>query len=201
MPEWIEYLLNNYGYLIVFLVVFLNNAGIPVPGDTFLLGAGFLVQSGMLYLGWTVASGTLACFLGGLLGYWVGRRGGRKFLLRNRFFRITPEKMDQVERFIKRKGAKAVFFARFVALLHPVTGILSGVGKLPFLPFLIWNLAGSVAYALVYTLLGYFFGESWDMLKVWLGRTAIYTFAAVVVLASISWIIRKPLGLILKEQK
>jgi len=199
MPDWLFSLLNDYGYLILFLVVFLNNAGIPLPGDTFLLAAGALSEGGLLAPHWTVAAGAAACFLGGTLGYEVGRRMGRRLLTHPRWFRLGPDKMDRIDRFFQRYGPKAVFFARFVALVHPVTGILAGVGGIPRRIFMVYNLAGSVAYSLCYTFLGYFFGESWDWLKAWLGKTAVYFLALLLVLVLLTTVLRRPLSGLLER--
>lgn len=199
MPDWLQTLLSDYGYWIVFTVIFFNNIGLPVPGDTFLLGAGFLTAEDMFHLPVTIAVAATACFLGGDIGYWVGWRFGRKVLARIGFLRMTPEKIDQVELFLKRRGAKAVFFARFVALVHPVTGLLAGVGGVGWGPFLAYNFLGSMAYAVTYALLGYFFGESWELLRHWLGRTAVYSLALLVTIIFLTLILRRPVAMLLER--
>jgi membrane protein DedA with SNARE-associated domain len=182
MIHWLQALLAHQGYWVVFLVVFLNNLCFPVPGDTTLLGSGFLVGKGDLSLWAVVAAGTAGCFLGGNGGYWLGRRFGPRFLKKIQWLRINPRRMEHVERFFEKYGAKAVFFARFVALLHPLTGLLAGMWKTPFRPFLFFNLAGGFAYALLYTMAGYFFGQRWEIFKSWLGPAALY---AVVIAAAL----------------
>jgi membrane protein DedA with SNARE-associated domain len=79
MLHWLHSLLPNiphYGYVLVFIVVFLNNIGIPLPGDTILLGAGFILGKNAISLWPPMAAGTAACFLGGLWAFWLGRRLG-----------------------------------------------------------------------------------------------------------------------------
>ena len=196
MPDWLEDLLGLYGYPILFLAVFLNNAGIPIPGDTVLLGSGFLAEEGLFSLGWVIFIATLACFSGGCLGYWVGRRLGRKLILRSRWLRNSPERVEQMERFFKKHGPKAIFFARFVALVHPVTGLLAGMGKIPLRAFLFYNLAGSAAYAACYACAGYFFGDSWDLLKGWLGKAALYALGLVLLLILLTFLFRQPFQLL-----
>jgi undecaprenyl-diphosphatase len=176
---------------VVFPVVFLNNLCFPVPGDTTLLGAGFLVGKGHLSLWAVIATGTAAAFLGGNGGYWLGSRFGPWLLKKIHWLQITPQRVQQVEGFFEKYGAKAVFFARFVALLHPVTGLLAGMWKTPLRPFLIYNLAGSAGYATVYTLVGYFFGQRWERFKSWAGPAALY-----VVLIAVAILI---LGLFLRR--
>jgi membrane protein DedA with SNARE-associated domain len=166
--------LVHNGYLVVFAVLFLNNIGFPVPGDTVLLAGGFLVGKGVLSFWRVVVMGTAGCFLGGCGGYWFGLRFGRRFLKKITWFRVTPQRLKSMDHFFEKFGPKVVFFARFVALLHPITGLLAGMWKTPLRPFLFYNLAGSAAYAVIYTLVGYFFGQKWEIFKSWIGPVAFY---------------------------
>ena len=75
-------LIENYGYLVVFFGVMLESAGVPIPGETILLAAGVLAQRGHLDVGDAIAFGILGAVVGDQIGYWVGRRGGRPFVLR-----------------------------------------------------------------------------------------------------------------------
>jgi undecaprenyl-diphosphatase len=86
-------LIGQYGYLIVFFGVMVESAGIPVPGETILIAAGFLVQQGHLDLGDAIIFGILGAVVGDQIGYWVGREGGRRFVLRwGRYVLITQER-------------------------------------------------------------------------------------------------------------
>jgi membrane protein DedA with SNARE-associated domain len=78
-----------------------------------------------------------------------------------------------------------------VALVHPVTGLFAGVGRMRPLPFLFFNLLGSAAYALLYASLGYFFGESWDLIKEWMGRAGVLSLAGLLILAGLAYLIRR----------
>ncbi len=182
MLEWLQSLLVQYGYGALFLALFLNNAGIPVPGTTALLGAGLLAQRGGFSLGWTVLVGTAACFLGSNCGYWFGHRYGLVLLEKIKWLRLTHRRIRHMERFFGRYGAKGVFFARFVALFHPVIGLMAGVGKTPKGPFLFYNFLGSAAYTVLYALAGYYFGKEWGLHGVWELHMAFYAFFLVIAL-------------------
>ncbi len=167
-------LLAEYGYWVIGLVVFLNNLGVPVPGDTILLAAGFFSAKGNLSIWIAWCSGTLGCFMGANGGYWIGMRFGHPLLTKISWIKMTPEKINRIEKFFEKHGAKAVFFARFIALLHPVTGLLAGMGKTPLRPFLFYNLLGSAAYVCLYLFGGYYFGERWGLVRVWIGDAVLY---------------------------
>jgi membrane protein DedA with SNARE-associated domain len=82
------------------------------------------------------------------------------------------EKKKWPERLFKRYGAKVVFITRFIALPPPaVPNLLAGTTTMPWRLFLFYNLTGSVAYAVTYVLIGFFFGKKWKVLEVWLGPT------------------------------
>jgi membrane protein DedA with SNARE-associated domain len=188
--HWLHSLLVHNGYWVVFVVVFLNNLCFPVPGDTTLLGGGFLANRGILSLWAVIATGTGACFLGGCGGYWIGLRYGRRLLKKIRWLQIAPEKVRQLEQFSQKFGPKAVFLARFVALLHPVIGLLAGMWKTPFRPFLFFNLLGALAYATLYALVGYFFGQKWEIFKSWIGPVAFYGFLIAAALLTLGMFLR-----------
>src|SRR5947199_7203215 len=77
MPVLLANLLARYGYAIVFLGVFLESAGVPVPGETVLLAAGFFASQGTFALPWVIGLGIGAAILGDNAGYWLGRRAAR----------------------------------------------------------------------------------------------------------------------------
>ena len=194
MLHWLHSLLPHiphYGYVLVFIVVFLNNIGAPLPGETILLGAGFILGKAAGSLWEPMIAGTAASFLGGICAFWLGRRLGHTGLEKIHWLHLTPQRLKWPERFFKRHGAKAVFIARFIALFPPVAAnLLAGIAKMPWRIFLFYNLTGSAVYATAYILIGYFFGKRWKLLEAWLGPTALYLILAGIVLLVLGVIFR-----------
>src|SRR5215217_4586588 len=92
-------LIEHHGYLIVFLGVMLGTTGIPFPSAAILLAAGVLAQQGHLDLRDAILFGVLGAIIGNQIGYWVGHKGGRQFVLKwGRYVKLTPERLEQVER-------------------------------------------------------------------------------------------------------
>ena len=182
MLHWLHSLLPHvphYGYVLVFIVVFLNNLGFPLPGETILLGAGFILGKTADSLWQPMAAGTAACFLGGICAFWLGRRLGHGRLEKIHWLHLTSERIKWPERIFKRHGAKTVFIARFIFLFPPVAvNLLAGMAKMPWRTFLFYNLTGSAVYTTSYILIGYFFGKKWKLLEAWLGPTALYLILA-----------------------
>src|SRR5207237_3846254 len=87
----------DYGYWTVAVILLLENAGIPLPGETTLLFAAFLVFSEHRLTLWgIIVVGVIACTIGDNLGYWIGHKGGRPLLDRQRrIFRISPQHLQR----------------------------------------------------------------------------------------------------------
>ena len=200
MLNWLHSLLPHfphYGYVVVFIVVFVNNLGIPLPGETVLLGAGFVLGHTAGSLWPPMVAGTAASFLGGIGAFWLGRRLGHDGLIKMRWLRLTPAGLKKTQRFFTDHGAKSVFIARFIAVLPPVAvNLLAGMSKkMPWPVFLFLNLTGSAASTVTYILIGYFFGKQWNHFEVWLGRTTIYLLlAGIALLLLLGVIFRKSLA-------
>lgn len=171
----------RYGYLVIFGAVLLENAGVPSPGHTVMLAGGALAQQGHLRLPLVIATGVLAAVLGDNIGYLIGRRGGRAFLLKyGHRILLSPETVEKAERFFERHGPKSVFLARFITGLQTVGALLAGASRMPWRSFFVWNLLGAAAWATAYAALGYFFGASWKALERWVGHAGLFLVALLV---------------------
>jgi membrane-associated protein len=187
MLDWLQSLLADHGYWVIAVGVFLNNMGLPIPGDMTVVGGGFLAHKGILAHWMVVSVATAACFMGGNGAYWLGRRYGDRLLKKISWLHVEPRRVHQMEHFFERYGDKAVFFSRFIALLHPVTGFLAGMGKTPLRPFLFYNFAGSAGYAYLYSSAGFYFGQQWGE-QTWLGPFFFYVVMIITVIA-ILWLL------------
>ena len=167
-------LIEQYGYLIVFFGVMLGTMGIPFPSAAILLAAGVLVQQGHLDLRDAVVVGILGAIIGNQIGYWVGHRAGRPFVLKwGRYVKLTPERLEQVERLFARHGGKAVFAARFFSISRVLEALVAGTSRMRWGTFLFYSALGGAVWATVVVLVGYFFGESWVSAQHWSGRAPL----------------------------
>ena len=160
----------HWGYAAIFALVILGNAGLPVPEETVLLVAGFMVWRGELRLDIVLAVGIVSAIVGDNIGYWLGRRVGRGTLERAATWILGhPERLDAMQRFVARRGAVAVFVARFLPGLRFMAGPLAGALGLGAGPFLIANVLGAAVYVPVVVAggwaLGYGFGDYVEPLR------------------------------------
>jgi len=158
MPD-IGPLLSQWGYLAIFLIVVLGNVGLPVPEETTLILAGYLVWRGDLRLPIVLAVGIISAVGGDNVGYWIGRRYGGGVLDRLRqVTRVSPGRFEQMRQFVIRYGPLAVFAARFIAGLRFLAGPLAGAIGMRLRPFLVANVLGAFAFVPVVVVAGYAVG-------------------------------------------
>jgi membrane protein DedA with SNARE-associated domain len=183
MPEILTRLFARYGYSVIFVGVLLENAGVPAPGHTVVLGGAFLAQTGKMSLPKVFALACAAAILGDNIGYWIGRKGGRPFVKRHhRFLRLTDARQQSIEVFFHQHGAKTVFLARFVTGLQTVGALFAGMSGMSWNRFLIFNVAGAFVWSAVYCTVGFLFGASWQLLNRWVGLAGVLALVLVVVL-------------------
>jgi membrane-associated protein len=184
-----------HGYLVLFGGVMLENAGVPLPGETALLACAYMSSAagGAHFSLWFVIPAAFAgAVVGDNLGYWAGRTFARKRLERGkRFLFLTPERLQKAEQYFAKYGALTVFFGRFVALLRIAAGPAAGASGMPWGRFVLANAAGAAVWASVIGALGYAAGPAWEELHHWLGRGA-WILAALVVLAFLALHIMHP---------
>jgi membrane-associated protein len=155
----------RYGYWVVFFGVMLENAGLPVPGETVLILSGFLAYHGEVRLGRAILTAIVGATTGDSLGYCLGRFGGGALYEKCvRHFRILSRQYDRSRALFLKYGHWAVFVGRFITGLRVFAGPLAGIFRLPYLGFLLFNFTGAVGWAIAFGCLGFFFGSSWERL-------------------------------------
>jgi len=179
----------HYGYWAVGAALLLENAGIPVPGETILLLASFLAYSQHeLQLSWIILVATIAATLGDNLGFAIGYYGGRALLRRYQsLFRVPNKTLSRGETLFARYGAVTIFFARFVFGMRIIAGPLAGVLRMPWRRFLIFNFLGAGVWVTVISTAGYLFGRHWGRLERDIKRFDLAVAVLVAILAAWLW--------------
>ena len=155
-------LIAHYGYLAIFVIITLESAGLPLPGETILLTSAIYAGStGGLKIVLVVAAAAAAAIIGDNLGYWVGRRWGMPLLLRyGHLIALDHGRLKLGQYLFREHGGKIVFFGRFTAMLRAYAAVLAGVNKLDARRFFIFNGLGGVAWASIMGFGAYWCGRS-----------------------------------------
>jgi len=161
----------SHPYLLLFVLVFADQLGLPIPAAPFLLAAGTLAAAGRLGLGVALAVAWAATLPADLLWFTLGRRRGARVL--NLICRISLEPDSCVRRtqgVFARHGGSSLLWAKFVPGLGMVTAPLAGVLGMRLPRFLLYDAAGSLAWALAYLALGWEFSGELEGLTALLRR-------------------------------
>jgi membrane protein DedA with SNARE-associated domain len=183
---YVQPLVAQYGLYAVFLIVMLESAGVPLPGETALvLAAIYAGATGDLHIAQVIAAAAAGAIIGDNMGFWVGRHYGMPLLRRyGRLIHIDEKRLAFGEAMFRRHGAKIVFFGRFIAILRIFAALLAGVNRYGWGSFLFYNAAGGIVWATVFGLGGYIFGEA---IHRFTGPIGLVALAAVIIGIGVSW--------------
>ncbi|HYB28377.1 MAG TPA: DedA family protein [Solirubrobacteraceae bacterium] len=158
----LEPTLDKYGYLALGLI-FLEDFGVPVPGETVLIIAAVYAGTGRFSV-WLVALiGFLAAVLGDNVGFGIGHFGGRPLAERyGKYILLTPERLDKTASFFDRHGGKVIVIARFVEGLRQANGIIAGITGMHWARFVPFNMLGAALWVALWVSIGYFSGSHID---------------------------------------
>ena len=150
-------------------IIGLESMGVPSPGETALVLAAVLASQGKLKIWLVIVIGVSSAILGDNIGYLLGRRLGRDVLeSKGPFHRQRREVIAAGDRFFAKHGPKAVFLARWIALVRFAAAWLAGINHMRFRQFFFWNALGGITWGITFGLVGYFLGSA--------AATAISTF-------------------------
>jgi membrane protein DedA with SNARE-associated domain len=193
--ELIEYYMITYGYWTVFFGVMLENAGLPIPGETILLVAGYFCSQGGLSIPLVILVAATGAVTGDNIGFAIGHHYGRGFLLKfGRFVFLTPKRLEYMENYFRSHGNKTILIARFITGLRVFAALLAGASMMRWRVFFIYNVLGAILWSVIITLLGYVFGQSLPLLVKWVGRTGTIILIVGIVIAIIVWQFRRHLA-------
>jgi len=149
------------GYAALFGVLLAEYTGLPVPGETVLLGAVVLAGTGHLALPVVVLIAIAGAILGSCLGYVIGRRGGRRLLLRpGPFVGKRHRMLHGAERFFSRYGEAAVFLSRWVPCARYLTPLTAGAAEMSWHRFLLFNVIGGITWVASLSAVATYFGAA-----------------------------------------
>ena len=152
---------TNLGYVALAALIAGETMGVPLPGETALIAAGILASEGHLQIELVILVAAGAAIVGDNVGFWIGRRGGRKLLeLPGPLARHRQRVLERGEEIFQRHGGKTVFFGRWFAGLRIASAWLAGVNHMPWGSFIVYNALGGIAWAVSVGLLAYWAGHS-----------------------------------------
>jgi membrane protein DedA with SNARE-associated domain len=176
MPDFAHHLtrlLQSYTYPVLLLLVLLESLGVPLPGEIALVTAAAYASSGHISITIVIALAALGASVGGVLGYWIGIKGGLPLVTRyGGYIGVKKSHVDRAHAFFERNGSKTILFGRFVAILRTWAAIVAGAAAMSFTKFVTYNTIGSIVWAIVFGLLGFYFGRDLPLLEKYISRVS-----------------------------
>jgi undecaprenyl-diphosphatase len=185
--------LNQYGYATLLLLTFLETSaflGLVAPGETIIVLCGFYAYRGVLDP-WIVAAVAIGgAILGDQAGYLLGRTYGHGLIKRfGKYVLFDVKRLRATERYYERHGGKTVLIGRFTSILRSFGPVVAGISRMPYSTFLRWSVISCIIWGATFTILGYFFGKSWQVIEEYLGWGGVVAF--VIGVAVVLWFLHR----------
>lgn len=159
------FLIQTVGLIGIVWIVFAETGlffGFFFPGDSLLFTAGILASQGIFDIYQLLFLCTVASILGDSVGYWSGKKYGKKLFERDAGFFFKKQRIYDAEKFYEKYGKYTIIIARFVPIIRTFAPIVAGIGSMHYLTFLSYNILGGILWVFSLTLLGYIFGGMID---------------------------------------
>ena len=189
MQEIILNIINQFGYIGVFILIAIENIFPPIPSEVILTFGGFLTTYTTMNVWGVIAAATMGSVAGAIILYIIGRilnaqRLARLFDSRlGKLLHLKKEDVRKAERWFLKHGNKAVFFCRFVPIVRSLISIPAGVAKMQMFPFLSLTFIGTFIWNVVLVFLGRIAGNTWETIA---GYVDVYAMVALVVFVLIA---------------
>lgn len=165
LAQALERFLADYGYIAVFILMFVEEAGVPLPlpNEVALMYVGYLASKGEIDANLAGLASTLGASGGSTVLYLLARRGGRALIHRfGRFIHVTDKRLDEAERWIARFGTVSVPVARLTPGLRIATTIVAGILRVPLRIVVMAVLGVSILWSFFWIHLGKALGDNWE---------------------------------------
>jgi membrane protein DedA with SNARE-associated domain len=154
LQVWLGWVLTG-GYAGIIILMAMESSIFPVPSEIVIPPAAFLAAQGKLSFAGVILAGTVGSYLGAAVTYWVSRLVGRPLIVRfGKFFFLTPQKLEDSERWLARYEASGVFFARLLPVVRHLISIPAGLVRMDFRTFSVMTIVGSGIWCWVLAYLG-----------------------------------------------
>lgn len=185
MPEQIVYYLTNWGYLAVFLLVLLQEIGMPnpFPNELLLIFSGYLSFKGILSLPFVILTVLSADFMGTNILYFLFYNAGTFIMKKKpRWFPLSSGMIDRLSSKISKGGVLTIYIFRLTPFTRGYTSVIAGLLQVKPKIFLPVALFSGLTWATVYIVIGNLIGPSWNLFTQNIDSFRYYMLAALVII-------------------
>lgn len=210
MQEIMLSIMEQFGYLGVFLLIAIENIFPPIPSEAVLLFGGFMTTYTNLNVVGMIIFATLGSLVGAIVLYYVGKILNKERLKKlvsgkvGKILRLKTEDIEKADKWFDEKGNKTVFFCRFIPIVRSLISIPAGMSEMPMPKFLIYTITGSTIWNTVLLVMGSIVGENWEnMLSIFdqYSHITLIVLAIIFVIACVIFYNKKTNNFFFKRKK
>ena len=168
MEQIIINIMEQVGYLGVFLLIAIENIFPPIPSEVILVFGGFMTTYTTLNIPIMILAATLGSLLGAIVLYYIGKIFNKERLKKiisgkiGKVLRLKASDIEKADKWFDTKGNKTVFFCRFIPIVRSLISIPAGMSEMPMQKFLIYTILGSLIWNTVLIVVGSIVGDKWE---------------------------------------
>lgn len=163
--DHLQQLVNDYGswiYAILFAIVFCETGLVVLPflpGDSMLFAAGTIAAVGDMNIFMLIGLLIIAAILGDFVNFEIGKHFGQKLFANPNSKIFKQSYLEKTHNYYEKYGGRTIIIARFIPIVRTFAPFVAGMGRMHYGEFIRYNIIGAVAWVVIFTLLGYFFGQ------------------------------------------
>ena len=198
MQDWIMFVMEEYGYISLFLLMIIENVFPPIPSEVILTFAGFMTSMTYLSIPGVIIVGSCGSFLGGFILYYLGRLLTPERLERllesrwAKWLHFHKQDVEKTQNWFLKHGKKAVFFGRLVPMIRSLISILAGMAQMPFMSYSLYTLLGTLLWDTLLVLAGTYLGQQWTLISTFMSEYDL-VWKVILIGLVIFWFVRKKL--------
>ncbi len=179
MHEIVDFIVNfarEFGYLGIFIMMFLESTFFPFPSEVAMVPAGYLASQGEMSLVIAIVVGTLGSLTGALFNYFLAKKYGRRGVLKfGKYFFFNEEKLQKMEKFFVEHGSFSTFVARLIPGVRQLVSLPAGLSKMNLGKFSLHTTLGAGLWSMVLVMIGYFIGDNQALIEKYLHEIVLVT--------------------------
>lgn len=189
-------IIAGFGYWVILLTSILEAmpvVGLFVPGQIFLMLGGFLARDGILEIEMVLGIAIVGAFIGDLISYYLGKKYGDSLIKKvTNMAHLKDGHYEATKKMIKDHTGKTLIASRFTPFTRAFASFAAGATDIHLPKFLFFNAIGAIAWAFTFTMIGFIFGESFELAAKVFGKFVIIAIIlGILIILAFRWINKK----------
>jgi membrane protein DedA with SNARE-associated domain len=169
LAKWLVEFVNEFGYIGIFVMAFLESTFVPIPSEVTMVPAGYLVQQGRMAFVPVFIISTLGAVGGALLNYFIAYHYGRRFLFAfGKYMFFDHAKMAKLDAYFATHGEISTFTGRLIPGIRHVISFPAGLAHMDLKKFCIYTGVGGAIWMLTLITVGYIIGDNPDLVHAYM---------------------------------